>query len=235
VKSKKRMMAAVMAVLLAVLGVGALVVYTKTAQDRAFQGTETVEVLRVKEQVPAGTKASDIEDKVERVKLPRAAVPADIITDVDRLGSKVTTATLVPGEVLVGARFTGSSALKGSGPIEVPRGLQEVSIEISATRTVSGTIQPGDFVGVIASYEPPRGDYVTNFVLNKVLVLAVSGGVAQGESAVGASVLQVRLALESEAVQKVVNAAEFGKIYLSRQGSGAKTGRAVITPEDVVQ
>lgn len=230
--SKKRMMAAVMAVLLAALGVGALVVYTKTAQDRAFQGTETVEVLRVIEQVPAGTKASDVEDKVEKVKLPRAAVPADIVTDVGRLGSKVTTATLVPGEVLVGARFTGSAALKGSGAIEVPRGMQEVTIEVSATRAVGGTVQPGDFIGIVASYD---GDKISNFAVNKALVLAVGGGVAPGESAVGAGVLQVRLALESEAVQKVVNAAEFGKIYLSRQNDGAKTGRAVITPEDVVQ
>lgn len=234
-KSRKRVAAAVIAVLLAVLGVGALVVYTNSAQERAFQGTETIEVLRVTEIVPAGTKASDIKDKVEEVKLPRAAVPSGIVTDVDDLGAKVTTATLVPGEVLVTARFTGSAALKGSGAIEVPKGLQEVTIEVSATRAVGGTVQPGDFVGVIASYEPPRSDYVTNFAVNKALVLAVGGGVAPGESAVGAGVLQVRLALESEDVQKVVNAAEFGKVYLSRQNNGAKTARAVINAEDVVQ
>ena len=229
------MAAAVMAVLLAALGIGALVVYTNTAQERAFQGTETVEVLRVKEQVPAGTKASDIDDKIEQVKLPRAAVPADIVTDLGDLGAKVTTATLVPGEVLVGARFTGSAALKGSGTLEVPKGLQEVSIEISATRAVGGTLQPGDLVGVLASYEPPRADYVSNFAVNKVLVLAVSGGVAPGETAVGAGVLQLRLALESNDVQRVVNAAEFGKVYLSRQNNGAKTGRAIITADDVVK
>jgi hypothetical protein len=45
----------------------------------------------------------------------------------------------------------------------------------------------------------------------------------------------VRLALESENVEKVVNAAEFGKVWLSRQNDGAKTGRAVIDPGDVVQ
>jgi pilus assembly protein CpaB len=229
------MAAAVIAVLLAVLGIGALVVYTNTAQDRAFQGTETVEVLRVTELVPAGTKASDIEDKLEKVKLPRAAVPTGIVTDVDDLGAKVTTATLIPGEVLVNARFTGSAALKGSGAIEVPKGMQEVTIEVSATRAVGGTVQPGDFVGVIGSYDPPKAEYITNFTVNKALVLAVGGGVAPGETAVGAGILQVRLALTSESVEKVVNAAEFGKVYLSRQNNGAKTGRAVITPEDVVQ
>lgn len=229
------MAAALVAVLLAALGIGALVVYTNSAQERAFRGTETVEVLRVKEQVPAGTKASDIDDKVEQVKLPRAAVPSDIVTDLGDLGAKVTTATLVPGEVLVGARFTGSAALKGSGAIEVPKGLQEVTIEVSATRAVGGTLQPGDVIGFLASYEPPRADYVTNFAVNKVLVLAVGGGVAPGETAVGAGILQVRLALNSEDVEKVVHASEFGKVYLSRQNNGAKTGRAVITADDVVK
>lgn len=235
-KSKKRVVAAVMAVLLAALGIGALVVYTNSAQDRAFRGTETVEVLRVTETVPAGTKASDIEDKVERVKLPRAAVPGDIVTDIGKLGARVTTATLVPGEILVGARFTGSSALKGSGAIEVPKGLQEVSIEVSAVRAVGGSLQPGDFVGVVASYDPAVADeYVSNFAVNKVLVLAVNGGVASGESVAGAGVLQIRLALQPESIEKIVHATEFGKVYLSRQNSEAKTGRAVITADDVVR
>lgn len=230
-KSKKRVMAAVMAVLLAVVGIGALVMYTKGAQDRAFAGRETVSVLQVKERVPAGTKASDLEDKLERVKLPRAAVPDDIVKNIDDLGSRVTTATLVPGEVLVGARFTGSPTLKGSGAIEVPRGLQELTVELSSTRVVGGAVQPGDFVGVLASYEL---DKTTNFAVNKVLVLAVNGGVASAEAAAGGAV-QIRLAVESEAAEKIVNAAEYGKVYLTRQNGGAETGRKIVTPEDVVK
>lgn len=234
-RSSKRILAAVMAVLLAAVGIGALVLYTNGAQERAFAGRETVEVLQVKEKVPAGTKASDLDDKVERAKLPRAAVPADIVISLDVLGDKTTTATLVPGEILVGARFTGSKELKGSGAIEVPKGLQEVTIAVESTRAVGGSVQPGDRIGVVASYEPPKTDaYITNFVVNKALVLAVSGGVPGADTPVG-GVLQVRLALESENVEKVVNAAEFGKVWLSRQNDGAKTSRAVIEPGDVVQ
>lgn len=228
-KSNKRILAAVMAVILAAVGIAALVMYTKGAQDRAFAGRETVSVLQVKERVPAGTKASDLEDKLERVKLPRAAVPEDVIESLDPLGDKVTTATLVPGEVLVGARFTGSPTLKGSGAIEVPKGLQEVTIELGAARAVGGSLQPGDFVGIVASYDL---DKTTNFAVNKVLVLAVSGG---GAEVVTGATLQVRLAVDSDAAEKLVNAAEFGKVYLTRQNNGAKTGRAVTTPEDVVR
>jgi pilus assembly protein CpaB len=230
-KSKKRVLAAVMAVFLAALGIGALVVYTQSAQERAFQGTETVEVIRVTEKVPAGTKASEIEDKVERVNLPRAAVPAGALTSLDGLGDKPTVATLVPGEVLVGARFTGSASLKGSGALEVPNGLQEVTIALDSTRAVGGSVQPGDLVGILASYE---GEKVTNFAVNKALVLSVSGAIVGGETPAG-GVIQVRLGLQSEDIQKVVNASEFGKVWLSRQPEGAKTARAVVDPADVVK
>ena len=234
-RSSKRVVAAVMAVILAAVGIAALVMYTQGAQDRAFAGRETVSVLQVKERVPAGTKASDLEDKLERVKLPRAAVPDDVVESLEPLGDKVTTATLVPGEVLVGARFAGSPSLKGSGAIEVPRGLQEITLQLESARALGGAVQPGDFVGVVASFEPPKAeDWTTNFAVNKVFVLAVSGGVA-GEEAVPGASIQVRLAVTSEAAEKIVNAAEYGKVYLTRQNDGAKTGRAVITPGDVVR
>lgn len=233
-RSNKRVVAAVMAVLLAAVGIAALVMYTKGAQDRAFAGREAVSVLQVKERVPAGTKASDLEDKIELVKLPRAAVPQDVVTSLEPLGDKVTTATLVPGEVLVGARFAGSPSLKGSGAIEVPKGLQEITILLESPRIVGGAVQPGDFVGVMASYEPPKADtWTTNFAVNKVFVLAVSGA-AGGEATAGGPI-QVRLAVTSEAAEKIVNATEFGKVYLTRQNDAAKTGRAVITPGDVVK
>lgn len=237
-RSKKRAFAAVMAVLLAALGIGALVVYTKGAQDRAFAGRETVSVLRVTETVPVGTKASDLGGKLERVKLPRAAVPDDAVQSVDGLGDKTTTATLVPGEVLVAARFVRTPGAKGAPAIAVPDGLQELTVELSSARVIGGSLQPGDRVGVVASYDPER---FTNFAANRVLVLDVSGetaaasGGGDSSAAPSGAVIQVRLALNSDAVERVVNASEFGKVWLSRQNSGAVTARKFIEPEGVVK
>jgi pilus assembly protein CpaB len=229
--------AAVLAVLLAGLGIGALVIYTNGAQQRAFAGRETVSVLRVTDAVPAGTKASEMDGKVEEVKLPRAALPADVVSSLGQLGSKVATVNLVPGEVLVKARFAGSAEAI-AGEVAVPKGLQELTLQLDSSRILGGVLRPGDFVGILASYDPPKVEnYTTNFAANKVLVLAVTGGVVAGDEAVpaGATVMQVRLALDSLAVERVVNAAEFGKLWLSRQGSGAKTGRNVMTPAEVVK
>lgn len=232
----KRAVAAVLAVLLAVAGVGALVVYTNGAQDRAFRGTQTVPVLRVTDAVPAGTKASDLGSKVERVNLPRAAVPDGAVASVSGLGNKVTTANLVPGEVLVSARFGTSLEQNRSTTIDVPKGLQELTLELSSARLLGGALVPGDRVGVVASYDLPKA---SNFAVNKVLVLAVNGGAptdaAAGSAPITTGVMQVRLAVEPEVAIKVVNAAEFGKVYLTRQNGGAKTGRKVVTSEDVLK
>jgi pilus assembly protein CpaB len=232
----KRVVAAVLAVILAAAGVGALVVYTQGAQERAFRGTQTVSVLRVTEKVPAGTKAGDLDSKIERVTLPRAAVPDGAVKSVTELGDKVTVAALVPGEVLVGARFDASLEQSRSTTIDVPKGLQELTLELNSARLLGGALVPGDRVGVVASYDLKK---VSNFAVNKVLVLAVSGGIPAsapaGDAPVSTGVMQVRLAVQPEVAIEVVNAAEFGKVWLTRQNDGAKTGRKVVTSEDVVK
>jgi pilus assembly protein CpaB len=235
----KRVVAAVLAVLLAAAGIVALIVYTNGAQERAFRGTQTVSVLRVTEEVPVGTKASDLGSKIERVKLPRAAVPDGVVTSVSSLGKKVTTSRLVPGEVLVRARFDASLEENRSTTIDVPKGLQELTLELNSARVLGGTLLPGDHVGVVASYDPPKAAYISNFAANRILVLAVNGGVptdpAAGEAPVTTGVMQVRLAVQSDAAIKIVNASEFGKVWLTRQGDGTKTGRNAIIPGDVVK
>jgi pilus assembly protein CpaB len=232
----KRALAAVLAVLLAAAGILALVMYTNAAQDRAFRGTQTVAVLRVTQNVPAGTKASDLGGKIEQVKLPRAAVPDGAVATVSDLGKKVTTSNLVPGEVLVGARFDSSLEQSRSTTVDVPKGLQELTLELNSARMLGGDLVPGDRVGVVASYDLQK---VSNFAVNKVLVLAVNGGIPAGAPAgdapVTTGVMQVRLALEPDVAIEVVNAAEFGKVWLTRQNEGARTARKVVTSEDVVK
>jgi pilus assembly protein CpaB len=234
---KLRVLVAVLAVVLAVLGIGSLVAWTNGARDRAFSGTETVTVWQVTKDVAAGTDADAIGDAVEQVRLPRLGVPASAVTSLDTLKGKVSTASLVPGEVLVTGRF---GSTKDAQAIPVPKGLQEVTVELASTRVLGGILQRGDRVGVVASFTRQEGGGVTNFATNRSLVLAVTSMTAPGqggpgnEPATGGN-LQVRLALPSLEVEKVVNASEFGKIWLSRQGKGAEVDRQLIELEDVVK
>jgi pilus assembly protein CpaB len=218
-------------------------VWTNNARERAFSGTETVTVWQVTKDVPAGTEADAIGDSVEQVKLPRASVPSTALTSLETVQGEVTTASLVPGEVLVSGRF---GSTKDAQEVSVPKGLQEVTLELASTRVLGGTLKRGDRVGILASYgvqnEEGRSDGHTNFAANRALVVAVTSmtGTAQAtgqggdQTPVGGN-LQVRLALPSVGVEKVINAAEFGKVWLSRQGADAEVDRQRIGWEDVLQ
>lgn len=232
--NRTRVLVAVLAVVLAMLGIASLVVWTNNARDRAFSGTETITVWQVVKDVPVGAEAGSIRGSVEEVRLPRASVPASAVTSLSSIQGKVTTASLVPGEVLVSGRFGGVKDLE---EVPVPKGLQEVTVELASTRVLGGALKRGDRVGVLTSYQTTNQ---TNFAANRALVLATSssaapgGGPANDQAAVGGT-LQVRLALSSSAVEKVVNASEFGKVWLSRQGKDAEVARQLIGPEDVLK
>ncbi|KQX71856.1 MULTISPECIES: Flp pilus assembly protein CpaB [Aeromicrobium] len=230
----KRVVAAIAAVVLALLGIVSLVAYVNDADDRAFEGTELVPAIRVVSDVPAGTEASGLGDAVETVQLPKAAVPDTAVTTLDDVAGLVTTSALVPGEVLVSGRFgdtaDGSGADDGKG-VEVPKGMQEITIKVAAVRALGGTLKAGDTVGVAASYDAERQ---TNFAVNKVLVLS-SKGVA-GIGADGATdEYEVRLAVMSLDAEKIVHTAEFGRIYLTKQGDDAEIDRRLVTADGVLK
>jgi len=237
---KTRAVIAILAVALAIGGIASLVAWTNGARDRAFSGAETVTVWQVTKDVPSGTGASAIGDSIEEVRLPRAGVPTTAVTTLESLRGKVTTSSLVPGEVLVSGRF---GSTKDAAELPVPKGLQEVTVELASTRVLGGVLQRGDRVGVVASYTREGGGGSTNFVTNKALVLAVTsmagasgqGGTAGSDPAVIGGNLQVRLALDSLNVEKVVNASEFGKVWLARQDKDAKVDRQQIELEDVLK
>jgi pilus assembly protein CpaB len=227
-----RALVGVLAVVLAILGIASLVVWTNGARQRAFSGTETVTVWQVVKDVPSGTEGDALGDSVDQVSLPRAGVPASAVTSLSSLHGKVTTASLVPGEILVSGRF---GATKDAQEIPVPKGLQEVTLELASSRVLGGVLGRGDRVGVLTSYPNVNK---TNFAANRALVLAVSSLAGDGQpstQAPGTGGIQVRLALSSTAVEKVVNASEFGKVWLSRQGKDAEVGRQVIGTEDVLK
>lgn len=209
----KQLLAVLGAVVLALAGFGALYVYAQGADERAFEGTERVSVLRVTQEVPTKTPSSELGGSVEVVELPKAAVVPDAITDLADVEGQVTRGVLVPGDQLTAAKFAAADDVQGD--TAVPKGMQEVSIALEGQRIVGGALAPGDKVGVMASYDGRTANPV-----NDVLVLQVNAGVGGGESAAGAT---VSVALRTADVQKLVNAMEFGTVWLTKQNDDTET------------
>jgi len=148
----RRIIGVVAAVLLAAVGTAFLVSYVRGAEDRALAGQETVEVLVVKEEVPRGTPVDELGDAVGTERIPAKVRAAGSIGSLDSLNGQVTAADLVPGEQVLVGRFADPDDLRAQGEIEVPEGLQEVTVSIAPQRALGGRVAPGDVVGFFASF-----------------------------------------------------------------------------------
>ena len=225
----KQLLAIVGAVALALLGFLALISYARGADDRAFEGTELVTVLRVTAEVPVKTPASELGDSVETVDLPKAAVVEGAIDDLSEIDGLVTRGVLVPGDQLTAAKFDDTNKVKAD--TNLPKGMQELTVPLENPRIVGGTLVPGDKVGVMTSYTDGQ-DSVTANPINDLLVIRVNGGVGAAEGE--AVSVMVTFAIKTLDAEKVVHAMEFGKVWLTKQNDDTDTGGGrTITKEDV--
>jgi pilus assembly protein CpaB len=237
---RRRLLAALAALVLAALGAVVLLAYVRGADARALAGVQTVDVLVVDRPVPEGTPGEELAELVRTERLPaRAAVPG-AVTDLDELAGRVATVDLQPGEQLLAARFAAPEDLSVPGTVAPPEGAAEVSLLLEPQRAVGGRLAAGDTVGVHLSL-----DGQTDAVLSRVLVTQVQGApvaVADGEAtdtassggAAPSASLMVTLGLRPEAAEAVVFGMEHGTVWLSLEPEGVDTsGTEVLTPANV--
>ena len=232
---RHRSLAMVGAIVLALIGTFTIVSYVQGADDRALAGESVVKVLVVQEQIPPGTPAVDLGDRVALEPVAEKVKADGAITNVKQLGSQVASATLVPGEQIVEARFVAASAYRASGTaVTVPEGLLQTTVALDPQRAVGGVLSPGAKVAVVASFTDPDQ---SSIILHKVLVTNVqlaedqddgstntdnadsSNQAKPGEAPTGE--LLVTLALDAAAVERVVFAAEHGTLWLSLDPASA--------------
>ncbi|MDQ0922622.1 pilus assembly protein CpaB [Pseudarthrobacter sp. W1I19] len=240
---KARLLGGIAALVVAIIGTVLLFNYVQGADRRALANTETQDVLVVKQEVPAGTPASQLSQYVTTKPVPRTAVAADGVQDLGTLGSMVTSVALVPGEQLLNSRLVDANAYLGPARVAVPAGLQEITLRLGIERVVGGKIRAGDTVGVFISMADAGGNG-TQLTFHKVLVTAVqfsSGAAAQTQaqatqaSSTGSlnadkdaqtssDAYLITFARDAVDTEKLVYAAEFGKIYLSKEPADATEG-----------
>ena len=239
---RRRLLAALAALLLAATGAVVLLAYVRGADARALAGVQTVEVLVVDRLVPEGTPGEELAGLVRTEQLPAKAAVAGAVTDLDELAGQVATVDLQPGEQLLAGRFAAPKDVEVPGTVAPPDGASEVGLLLEPQRAVGGRLAAGDTVGVHVSTTEPAATHV---VLNRVLVTQVQGApapAADGEATDTASSggaapsagLMVTLGLRPEQAEAVVLGMEHGTVWLSLEPEGVDTtGTEVLTPENV--
>jgi pilus assembly protein CpaB len=230
----KRVIAAVAAGVLALLGVLVLVVWAQGANDRAFEGAKLVSVVRITKELGQGASSSDLASSTEIVKLPAESVPDGAVTDLDQVSGLATNASLQPGEVLLKSRMAAPGQRKGT--TDVPKGYQEISIALDTEHSVAGAVKPGDRVGMIVTFEPKDSNapQFTDFVLNQVLVTKAKTAVVGDKGDITGTMLT--LAVKTLDAEKIVHSQKWGTVWLTLQNADTDTsGAKLITAKEVVE
>jgi pilus assembly protein CpaB len=240
---RRRLLAALAALVLLVVGTAVLVAYVRGADARALAGARPVEVLVVDQLIPEGTPGDALADFVRTETVPAKAAVDGRVTELSALRGTVATVDLQPGEQLLAGRFERPEDLQVPGTVEVPAGLQEVSVLLEPQRTIGGRLAAGDTVGVYLSQVLPDGRGQTSAVLHRVLVTQVQGapavptaegGAEEASASSPVTSLMVTLALNSHDAETVVFGQEHGTLWLSLESEGVETGDTrVIDPYTV--
>jgi pilus assembly protein CpaB len=231
----RRLLAAFAALLLLVVGTVVLLAYVRGADNRALAGIRSVDVLVADELIPEGTTADQLADLVRTEMVPAKTAVDGRVTDLDALAGRVATVDILPGEQLLAGRFARPGDLEAPGTVDVPAGLQEVSVLLEPQRAVGGRIAAGDTVGVVVSLTFEDGTSATHAVLHDVLVTQVQGAPAPVETTdepetassgtpVPSSSLMVTFAVSAAQAEAVVFGIEHGTLWLSLEPEGAHTG-----------
>jgi pilus assembly protein CpaB len=242
---KRRIIAVVAALLLSCVGAVGLYSYVQAADQRAMAGQKTAKVLVVTKAIPTGTPSEQLTGSVTIKLLPSTAIAPDAVGSLSQVGGLIATTDLQPGEQVLSTRFVDPATLTNAQFTPVPKGLQEISLQLDAQRALGGNLVPGDTVGVVLTISAKDQTHQTHLTEHNVLVSRVQGGLAPvmptGQDAEKPAPLptesvMVTLAVNAQQAEKIIFAAEAGKVWLSHEPTNAtRTGTSVLTEGSLFQ
>jgi len=149
----RRLLTIVLAIVLAVIATGAVLLYVKGADQRYIKNHTAVSVLVAKQQVPAGITAGTAltEGMFGLEKLPAFSVPSDAVRALTAEQKNLVLSGDVPsGELLLKPMLV--TALAAHTGLAIPPGMVALSLQFCLPRDVAGYVQPGSQVAVFNTF-----------------------------------------------------------------------------------
>jgi pilus assembly protein CpaB len=233
---QSRVLATLVAVVLALAATAALVVYVNGADRRAVSGQEPRMVWVAAQLIKAGTSGQTARNtgQIKQVPVPNKNVVAGAVLSMPQIENRYAAVDIVAGEQLLLRRWVGAEDVAGRRLLQIEPGHQALAIEMDMVRQVAGFVTPGDKVSLVLSMKRPApgGDLErSQFLLQNVQVLAVGATALANSAAQGGGsrvnqgrgeVAAVTLSIPDERVEQVVYAAENGSIYMTLLPPDAK-------------
>lgn len=151
---KRRVIAVVIAILLAVGGAALVINYVKGADERAVADAQPVTVYVAESLVPSGTTLKDAQRKklITQTQVAAAALPKGALETIGPDNNALLALSDVhPGEFLMAERF--GITPTGEKAIEVPAGMVAMSVELSDPARVGQFVTPGTDIAIYATHK----------------------------------------------------------------------------------
>jgi pilus assembly protein CpaB len=219
---QNRLLAIMVAIVLAIVSAMALVVYANSADRRALSEQSPIPVYVASHKIEQGESIEEAAGKIRVASIPRKALAENAVRALAQISGRVAAVDILPGEQLLVGRWVSREQVEGQNLLNVQPGFQAVSIQVDATRQVSGFITPGNRINVFATLTGTGGGKFSRLLLADIKVLAVGASAQPGATRPGSSLSTVTLEVKDGLVERVVFAAESGSLYLSLVAPGAK-------------
>jgi pilus assembly protein CpaB len=223
---QNRLLAVAVAIVLAVVAAMALVIYANSADRRAINEQAPVQVWVAAQEIKQGTTIDQAAGtaKIKSAEYPRRLVAEDAVRSLNQLSGRVAAVTILPGELLLASRWVGQEEVEGQNLLAIKPGSQAVSIQVDATKQVSGLITVNNRVNVYVTLNTEGGPRSQLLLANvKVLAVGTTTQAAQpGQPANrNGNLSTLTFEVADPEVTKVVYAAENGELYLTLVPPGA--------------
>lgn len=243
----RRVVLFVIALVLALVGTGAVLAYVKQVDKRAVADQQPVVVLVAKGTIPAGMTAQQASDKglLETKAVPRNAVPDASLDSVTAIRDQVAISDIYKGEMLLRAKFSEEQV---TGALTIPTGKMAVSVELGDPQRVAGFVLPGAEVAIFNTFDvesasaasksgsdatkvEAKVEQTTRLLLPRISVIAVGETTLRpssdkkktdGQDETPVTILTV--AVTQAEGEKLVHAAQSGELYFALLNAQSKTG-----------
>ncbi|ADU47048.1 Flp pilus assembly protein CpaB [Intrasporangium calvum] len=149
----RRLVAVLLAVLLAIAGALLVVNYVRGADARAIADQQPAKVYLAEKLIPAGTTLKDAQrtELIVETRVATVARPQGALDDINPENSALLALSdIQPGEFVMASRF--GTRPVGEKAIEVPAGMLAMSVELSDPARIGKFVTPGSDIAIFATH-----------------------------------------------------------------------------------
>jgi Flp pilus assembly protein CpaB len=142
------------ALVLAIVAAGAVVLYTNGVRQDAAQGGNLVPVIVSTQNIAANTALNTLIDQnlFDQIRVPQDTLVDGAVTSLTQLQDRTTTSAILANEQIPSTRLSGGETVPG-GTLGISEGHVGVSIQVSDFQGVAGNISRGDHVALYVTFD----------------------------------------------------------------------------------